>query len=751
MSFNIIKTDSNNIDTYDLQNILYCEDSKDIYYCSKENELIKLDCGIFIDEKSTLDDIQLPIYNRIYIVYKENKLYKYTEQSKFSQITTENEILSIICKYDEYVISTLSNHNNIGIAPITSAINTLSDIDAKDAEGIIDDIDKKVYRYRHDIRYVDILEDNQNLYTIPYPIPNFDIETGSIIIMYNNKVLNPVDDYTTDEKYITDNNYIVHDDCILITDDAISKYNFKQGTQLIFIFGYYRLIGLNNISKSDLTTDLIDELKLYENHIINKDNPHEVTKEQIGLSNVANYPPATIEEAKKGTSNEHYMTPSTTINLIDELKSNAQVQYESYIISQFTHIYKADSNISHDQYSSIVNGKNITHGAHYSIPSSRHIYNSDGSVDIIGSEDGFDSSTDILELFIHGLKLKKNEDYMLDFSVSSTGIPNARIVLLIDLDKDEEISNIVTKIKPNENSRTVLKARSYWYKAEIESDNHTFILDASYNNNCELEIYKNGVRLIQDISINKDDPSTDYTLGTLTVTLKNPVSSNDIIYYYIYNNQPTYADFNTVKDDLDTSITESGDKFALSANMGNRLKQITMDYDIDYLMNRRPGTLIEYKYYDESTDIVSCSLINEATVPRIYTMQNNVYYFLRKAHIGEYDIIVRDYNNQNNIIATIARRRVDNYIILKNNINIEAKFKTIISCSDELGYLNLVNLRNHTGEMITSLEERQFSAVITRTEYSNMIYDRFLKEMTENNNPGIYYYRLIPNDVQNYK
>lgn len=49
-----------------------------------------------------------------------------------------------------------------------------------------------------------------------------------------------------------------------------------------------------------------------ENHIANKLNPHSVTKNQVGLGNVQNFDLATENEAKQGTSNAKYMTPSLT-------------------------------------------------------------------------------------------------------------------------------------------------------------------------------------------------------------------------------------------------------------------------------------------------------------------------------------------------------------------------------------------------------------------------------------------------------
>jgi len=51
--------------------------------------------------------------------------------------------------------------------------------------------------------------------------------------------------------------------------------------------------------------DLTGEI---EDHINDRDNPHQVTKEQVGLSNLGNYPVANQTIAAAGESNVHYMT-----------------------------------------------------------------------------------------------------------------------------------------------------------------------------------------------------------------------------------------------------------------------------------------------------------------------------------------------------------------------------------------------------------------------------------------------------------
>ena len=54
-------------------------------------------------------------------------------------------------------------------------------------------------------------------------------------------------------------------------------------------------------------------------HVSKKDNPHGVTKAQVGLGDVANYGLATQEQAELGNSTVGYMTPQRTKQAIDKL------------------------------------------------------------------------------------------------------------------------------------------------------------------------------------------------------------------------------------------------------------------------------------------------------------------------------------------------------------------------------------------------------------------------------------------------
>jgi hypothetical protein len=71
--------------------------------------------------------------------------------------------------------------------------------------------------------------------------------------------------------------------------------------------------------KSNWRTAPATTLEATAAHISNLNNPHGVTKEQVGLGSVQNYPAASQSEAEAGTANNRYMTPQRTKQAIDAL------------------------------------------------------------------------------------------------------------------------------------------------------------------------------------------------------------------------------------------------------------------------------------------------------------------------------------------------------------------------------------------------------------------------------------------------
>lgn len=64
-------------------------------------------------------------------------------------------------------------------------------------------------------------------------------------------------------------------------------------------------------------------------HITDYNNPHGVTAVQVGLGSVMNYPIATSTEAMTGTANDRYMTPLRTAQAIAQISTTALVTHTS--------------------------------------------------------------------------------------------------------------------------------------------------------------------------------------------------------------------------------------------------------------------------------------------------------------------------------------------------------------------------------------------------------------------------------------
>lgn len=60
-------------------------------------------------------------------------------------------------------------------------------------------------------------------------------------------------------------------------------------------------------------------LPILNTHVSDQNNPHNVTKSQVGLGSVQNYPVASTTEAEAGVATNRYMTPATSVLLMNSL------------------------------------------------------------------------------------------------------------------------------------------------------------------------------------------------------------------------------------------------------------------------------------------------------------------------------------------------------------------------------------------------------------------------------------------------
>jgi Holliday junction resolvasome RuvABC endonuclease subunit len=77
--------------------------------------------------------------------------------------------------------------------------------------------------------------------------------------------------------------------------------------------------ALKTVLETKINTDVKAVSDALTFHKDNIENPHQVTKSQVGLGSVQNYGVATTAEAKAGTSNAKYMTPIRVKEAIEGL------------------------------------------------------------------------------------------------------------------------------------------------------------------------------------------------------------------------------------------------------------------------------------------------------------------------------------------------------------------------------------------------------------------------------------------------
>lgn len=79
-----------------------------------------------------------------------------------------------------------------------------------------------------------------------------------------------------------------------------------------------QIIDLDKYTQKQVDDLLATIRTLINNHLNDKENPHVVTKTQIGLDNVANHAVASQAQAEAGVSNNHAMTPLRAMQLLQK-------------------------------------------------------------------------------------------------------------------------------------------------------------------------------------------------------------------------------------------------------------------------------------------------------------------------------------------------------------------------------------------------------------------------------------------------
>lgn len=126
----------------------------------------------------------------------------------------------------------------------------------------------------------------------------------------------------------------------VLTDPRVTTWEAIVDKPLFFAplehrFNVDQLVGMEDaIEALDRIRDAILQsinaiYPSFNVHLADKSNPHAVTKEQVGLGNVQNYPMATDAEAAAGTARNRMMSPAATKALVATLSSETVAGHAS--------------------------------------------------------------------------------------------------------------------------------------------------------------------------------------------------------------------------------------------------------------------------------------------------------------------------------------------------------------------------------------------------------------------------------------
>lgn len=207
--------------------LLYCLDTKEAYFDITNFNRIQLNCTIQVDEEYEKDSIINKRLNKIYIVKRTNKLYRYNG-SVFNEVTNKAAVMDILVPAEELVPTTL-NRKGVNYAPKTLASmvytndgNTVEDV----LRNMVGSEDKKVLLYTR-TEHVMATTFGQRIFTIPFPIPNYDLAKFPMLVIYKDKIL-------------SGNQYSISNDQVILNNNIDG---LDRGEILSFVFHYNVIVN----------------------------------------------------------------------------------------------------------------------------------------------------------------------------------------------------------------------------------------------------------------------------------------------------------------------------------------------------------------------------------------------------------------------------------------------------------------------------------------------------------------------------
>lgn len=152
---------------------------------------------------------------------------------------------------------------------------------------------------------------------------------------YSVQMQNAAQDYSDFTTEITDKNFIDSESMINILAFSDSSNGVTSasididyiGVQITVMMNALDVLNKSGFTKKEYVDKISTSLTAHEDNL---ENPHNVTKKQIGLENLSNFGIASVDEAINGLTNEKYMTPKNVKAVTDKLQESMNSQTMTY-------------------------------------------------------------------------------------------------------------------------------------------------------------------------------------------------------------------------------------------------------------------------------------------------------------------------------------------------------------------------------------------------------------------------------------
>lgn len=221
---NVILTRSEDINKFSVtkDTLLYTLDKHEMYFDLNFSERMMLKTGHQVRDEDQLFNAENPRDDKIYLSLKSSKIYRYYE-NKFLEIQTREQISDLLIGMKELKPVVLSE-DGVNIAPRTLASQVFTP-DGRNLDKIIEDRTKntQVYIYTKSIT-LEAEMDNQKVFTIPFPIPGYDMKKSPIEIIFGKS------------EFITSENYKISRRQLIFSD--VFAQRIMKGNLITVIFHY---------------------------------------------------------------------------------------------------------------------------------------------------------------------------------------------------------------------------------------------------------------------------------------------------------------------------------------------------------------------------------------------------------------------------------------------------------------------------------------------------------------------------------